>query len=52
MILLWVPLLGLLSLLNRDTFIFRPLLFLVLVGLPLGLAIALEWWLGTRDEER
>ncbi len=49
MLALFVPVLGLLSLIDKDSALFKPLLYGLLIGLPVGLAILLELWLGRRD---
>lgn len=44
-------LLGLLSLLDRESDFYKPLLYCILLGVPIGLGIALEWWIGSRNQE-
>jgi len=47
---LYVPLLALLSFIDNDSPIFKPLLFAVLVGLPIGLGLFAEIRTGRRGQ--
>ena len=47
---LYVPLLGLLSLIDNRSPILEPLIFIVLVGLPIALGLIGSRWLGRHDD--
>lgn len=44
-------LLGILSLLSSDSALYRPLLYTIILGIPLVSAFLIEWWVGTHPEE-
>ena len=49
---LYVPLLGLLSLIDNRLPILEPLTLIVLVGLPIALALIGSRWLGRHDDRK
>lgn len=46
---LYIPLLAALSFLDNDSPVFKPLLFAMLVGIPIGLGLFAELRMGRRD---
>lgn len=51
-LILYVPILGLLSLMDDRSPIFEPLLFIILVGLPIAGGLIGSRWLDRHDENR
>lgn len=49
---LWVPLFGLLSLIDNRSLMFKPLGFIVLIGLPIALGLIGSRWLGRHDDRK